>query len=532
MKKLSFLFFFIPIVFTSAQNLDSLYNTFLAVKGVTQFNAQQDVSIQSEQIKCSFGIINQIKLNYDKYSPLQKKNINSLLQRPASDTSFVTPKGWFRIHYKKTGYDAPLYDLNELARAADSSYNYEVNILGYKAPPDDGTEGGDKRYDIYIQNLGTGNYGYTEQEKNTGKNTYTCFTVIDNDFGQGVNTHGIDGARVTVAHEFHHAIQLGNYGFFDQDIFFHEITSTAMEEFVFPDIDDYIYYIGTYFRNPQKSFSSTSIDAGYSRAIWNLFLRERFGVNIIKRIWELMPSERALKAMAYAINEKNSSFKVEFNTFGVWTYFTGGRSIPNKYFQESSKYPLISPMIITGSMKVNSEPISNNFFQMNDNLSGARDSLVMLVSNCDVEGGITSPIPILPFTYSLSTQPISGGRAVNNKYYSKLEPVSSILIESNVFTGIFALAEIDYVYPQPFSYSKNSQIFIPVYPGIDGSARLNIYSVSMNLVYSAQVRIDGSGKLLWNGLDQNNKKLGTSVYLYVTESGGQIKKGKIVIYND
>lgn len=533
MKKLSLLYFFIPIVFTSAQNLDSLYNTFLAVKGVAQINAQQNVSIQSEPIKCSFGIINQVKQNYDKYSLQQKKVISSLLQRPTSDTSFVTPKRMFRIHFRKTGYDAPLYDLNELATAADSVYTYEINILGYPPPPKDDREGGDDLYDIYIQNLGTGNYGYTEQDRSIGNNTYTSFTVIDNDFGEGVNTHGIDGARVTIAHEFHHAIQLGNYGFFDRDIFFHEITSTAMEEFVFPNIDDYIYYIGTYFRNPQKSFNSTSIDDGYSRAIWNLFLRERFGVNIIKKIWELMPSERALLAMTNAINKENSSFKVEFNTFGVWTYFTGGRSIPNKYFGEAAKYPLISPMVLKNSVTVNSESVSNNFFQYNDFTSTKRDSVITLVSNCDVQGAIGSSNTILPFTYTLAALQINGGKNIADGFYSKLESANIFLLtESNVLTGYMSIEEIDYAYPQPFRYSVHNQLFIPV-AGIKGeTAELSIFSIDMKLVYSGQKPVLAERVISWDVFDQTGKKLGTGVYLYVTKSGNTIKKGKFVIYND
>ncbi len=530
MKKLSLLYFFIPIVFTSAQNLDSLYNTFLAVKGVAQINAQQNVSIQSEPIKCSFGIINQVKQNYDKYSLQQKKVISSLLQRPTSDTSFVTPKRMFRIHFRKTGYDAPLYDLNELATAADSVYTYEVDILGYLPPPKDDREGGDDLYDIYIQNLGTGNYGYTEQDRSIGNNTYTSFTVIDNDFGEGVNTHGIDGARVTVAHEFHHAIQMGNYGFFDRDIFYHEITSTAMEEFVYNSINDYYFYMNSYFRNPQRAFSSND---GYNLAIWNLFLRERFGVNIIKRIWELMPAERALQAMASAIQEKNSSFKVEFNTFGVWTYFTGGRSIPNKYFGEASKYPLISPMVLKNSVTVNSESVSNNFFQYNDFTSTKRDSVITLVSNCDVQGAIGSSNTILPFTYTLAALQINGGKKIADGFFSKLESANiSLLVESNVLTGYMSIEEIDYAYPQPFRYSVHNQLFIPV-AGIKGeTAELSIFSIDMKLVYSGQKHVLAERVISWDVFDQTGKKLGTGVYLYVTKSGNTIKKGKFVIYND
>ena len=55
--------------------------------------------------------------------------------------------------------------------------------------------------------------------------------MIDNDFTSYFSS-GINGARVTVAHEFHHSIQGGNYIFRPEDTFFYEITSTAMEEFV------------------------------------------------------------------------------------------------------------------------------------------------------------------------------------------------------------------------------------------------------------------------------------------------------------
>lgn len=532
MKKLSLLYFFIPIVFTSAQNLDSLYNEFLRIKGLPQLSGQQNVSIQSEPIKCGFGIVNQVKQNFDRFSIQQQKTVNSLFQRPQVDTSFVSPKGWFRIHFSTTGYNAPLYDLKELAMAADSAYDYEVNFLGYMPPPKDDGEGGDDLFDIYIQNLGNGNYGYTEPERSTGNNTYTSFTVIDNDFAEDFNTHGIDGARVTIAHEFHHAIQMGNYGFFDMDIFYHEITSTAMEEFVFPNIDDYIYYIATYFRNPQRAFNKND---GYNLAIWNLFLREQFGVDIIKRIWEFMLHQRALEAMSSAISQEGSSFKIEFNKFGIWTYFTGARSVPGKYFEDAAKFPLISPMVLTSSMTVNSEPVSNNFFQYNDFTSVRRDSVITLVTNCDVQGAIGSSNTILPFTYTLSSQPIEGGNNISEGFFSKLESSEAnkiLLTESNVLTGYVSVEEVDYAYPQPFRYSAHNQLFIPV-SGIKGEAvDLSIFSVDMNLVYSGQKSVLADQVILWDAFDQSGKKLSTGVYLYVTKSGDTIKKGKFVIYND
>ena len=304
-----------------------------------------------------------------------------------------------------------------------------------------------------------------------------------------------------------------------------------MEEFVYNSINDYYGYLDSYFRNPQRAFSSNK---GYNLAIWNIFLKDRFGFDIIKRSWELMPAERALHAIADAIQEKGSSFKVEFNTFGVWTYFTGGRSIPNKYFEEAANYPLINPTEITNSITVSSEAVSNNFFKMYYNPSGGKDSVITLITNSNITGGITSPISTLLFTYTLSTSPITGGKKIAENFYSKLEPQSFILSEANVLSGNVIFVETDYPFPQPFKYSVNNQIFIPAVKSDDGLVDLYIYSPDMNLVYSSQKHIVSNNQvfIIWDGRDNNNSKLGTGVYIYVTKSGDTVKKGKLVIQND
>ncbi len=540
MKKILLLLFSIPILISSAQNIDSLYNEFLLVRGINQNVKPQVAGETNQPIKCGFGIVNQVKMNYDKFSDLQKVFLKTILARPVTDTSIVTPSGKFRIHFMKSGVDAPVYNINQLAQAADSSYNYEVNILGYPPPPGDAGVGGDDRYDIYVQNLSGGLYGYTEFENQITSDTYTCYTVMDNDFGTNYYTHGIDAARVTIAHEFHHGIQIGNYIYRANDTFYFELTSTSMEEFVYDSVNDYYNYIDTYFRNPQKAFSSNN---GYNLAIWNIFLRDKFGANIIKRTWELMKQERAVESIADAILESGSTLKTEFNKFGLWTYYTNTRAVPNKYFEEAANYPLIHPLMTTPFTKpsttinITSEPISNNFIFFTD---GA-NNLISIVSNADLNGAVASPVGVLPFAYTLSSDQITGSRKILDGYYSKIESANSLLLgESNIFNDIpidngqLASVELDYVFPQPFRYSVNDQIYIPVAKSSNRLVDLYIYSADMNLVYSSQKPIVAADQIfiIWNGRDNNNNKLGTGVYIYVIKSGDTVKKGKLVIQND
>jgi len=57
----------------------------------------------------------------------------------------------------------------------------------------------------------------------------------------------------------------------------------------------------------------------------------------------------------------------------------------------------------------------------------------------------------------------------------------------------------------------------------------------MDLVFKATVNPTSFGQDLvikWNALDLSGKRLPNGVYIYVTNSDGKIKKGKLVIQNN
>ena len=524
-----------------AQNLDSLYSEFLRIKGVPDPANTRVLSDNPEPIKCGFGIVNNIKSNFSRFTPKQKSVLAALVQRPTTDTSFVSPSGKFRIHFNKTGSNAPAYDLKEFAKAADSSYNYEVNIMKFPAPPSDNGEGGDDRCDIYIQNLGYGNYGATTFDQFDVVKGPT-YIEVDNDFA-GCYTSGISAASVTIAHELHHAIQNGKYIFRGEDLYFYEISSTSMEEFVFDEVNDYYNYINNYFLNTGRALARNS---GYNLAIWNIFLRDRFGYDIIKDIWEEMPNMRAVEAFSKVLSNYDTSLKVEFNRFGLWCYFTNTRVVPGKYFEEAANYPLVTTTMAmdfsrpTTTIKISTEPVSNNFYEFID----GNNRLFSIISNVDVQSSINSPTTKISLDYSLSSQANSGFRKLNPNYnyYSKIVSQDlTLLAETNILNDIplnegeVSVETAGYAYPQPFKYSEHQYLFLPAsLNGGGGNVDLYIYSTDMNLVYSGQKRIVATEKIVvpWDARDSNQHKLATGVYFYVIKCGEDILKGKFVIYND
>ena len=113
-------------------------------------------------IKCGFGIANTLRLNMSMLSPDQQAKLQKVLQRPSTDTSIVSPKGYFRIHFYKPGNSqAPTYNVDSLAVAADSSWDFEINYMGFPPPPSDNGAGGDNLHDVYIVYL-SGEYGETD----------------------------------------------------------------------------------------------------------------------------------------------------------------------------------------------------------------------------------------------------------------------------------------------------------------------------------------------------------------------------------
>jgi len=558
MRKITIVVFILLISSTiipqelSRNELDSLYNLFTFVRGINPSDKMQQILDENPgEKKCGLGLVTAVKQNLNSFSLEQQSVLSKLLDRPILPNTAVSPNGFFRVHYTTTGPDAIGYDLNLLLSALDSAYNFEINFLGYPSPPTDGSAGGDEKYDIYVQDLAR-LYGYTQPENKVNPTNWTSYLVIDNDFPSGFYyTQGINAARVTVAHEFHHAIQMGNYApinpsepFRNSDRFFYEITSTAFEEFVFDDVNDYYAYMPSYFQNPETPMS---LNDGYNLAIWNIFLQNNFGFEIIKNQWEQIPTKSALEVIALSIFQEGSTLGNELNKFGIWTYFTNSRDIPGRYFEEAGSYPLINPTATVSfsppsdTYDMTIAPVANYFLKVN--LPSSDGVFFSIITNSDYQ---KTPNQTFPFSFSIFQDTVSGARIISENYSVTFSNDTmnfwnnaGILNDDVAYGGskhnVVGFNGDTRVFPNPYKSSFIDGVTFEIKTELFSGSEVDvsIFSTGLELYYSSKKKLAPyENQIKRIPINKSEIDFPSGVYIYIIKAGDDIYKGKLVIFND
>jgi len=485
--------------------------------------------------------------NRDRLSPEVRSALETILDRPATQKSILS--GRFRVHYDTTGTDAPamldsLYQkipgtadqyADSVAAIANYCETFETQTLGYLPSPADGDAGGGPEYDIYVASIGPPLYGFTTPDsalvsKPDGE-TYTSFVTVDNSF-QWVNppvNRGMPALRVTLAHELHHSIQIGAYGYWTSDIFFYELTSAWMEDVVFPAVKDYLQYTSSVegqFANPQVPFNSNDFIM-YSRAIWGHFIAKRFGLDAMLQTWRdisLVPPLQAID-MALSAPPYNSSFKSAFAEWTVWNYFTGARSDSLHYYPEGALYPEIVSIPIYFAPP--SQSLGGSLFALSSayyDVSDGTETLPFLISNINLDSGIVRYPLTFPYSYSLvenQNSPLSSNLTVSDpsNWYSMF------LVGGNTILDPF---------PDPFRPDGSRVVNLPVNGMSPVTGTLSIFSSDMKLVYSGTLSTRPStlfrGQVFqWNGIKSDNFIASSGIYIYFIQTQSQSIKGKFAL---
>ncbi|MFC1514139.1 MXAN_6640 family putative metalloprotease, partial [candidate division KSB1 bacterium] len=318
--------------------------------------------------KCGTELVNLLRTEMNNFSSQDQAFFRQFLSRPTLPNEYISPGGTFKIHYTtEQSHPYAVSDedndsngipdfVDEAAAAFDYVHDHYVNVLGYKSPPLDGVDGNE--YDIYIVELGDGNYGETlgeTEQAGTPWADYSTYIRIDDNFeGSIYYTTGLEALRVTAAHEYHHAVQFA-YMWRPADIFFYEMTSTWFEDVMYPEVNDYFQYLPELFGNsinPVKpdtnsfdlSFTNKFGQREYGMSIWNHFIAKRYDPDLIRLVWERMHLAQAIDNIEYVlINNYTTSFADALHEFYVWNYFTGSRANTIDYYSEGNMYPELIP---------------------------------------------------------------------------------------------------------------------------------------------------------------------------------------------
>jgi len=308
-----------------------------------------------DQGRCATPVLLEVRQQWNKLDGSTRDALSSMLTRPSQTYSIVSPEGHFRIHYDLSGSNAvPSTDVDPadgipdfvqwIADYADSSYRTEIIGLGQLTPPADGTLGGDSLYDIYTEEMPY--YGYTQPEgagPEPWNDAYSYISVHRNFIGFPPNTDP-DGnqkgaAKVTVAHEFYHAIQFA-YDVGEQ-VWFMETSSTWMEDYVYDVVNDNYNYLPTLFNDPDWSLHSITNGHMYSAFIWGKYLQENFGAQTFPDIWNQLITTSPYPAFSTVLAAKGATVPQEVAEFWAWNYVTASRNDGNHY-EEAENYPLIA----------------------------------------------------------------------------------------------------------------------------------------------------------------------------------------------
>lgn len=505
--------------------------------------------------KCGLPDLNILLNNEQKINRLIKENkIKKDKVRLKMQTSITSPGGFFRIHYDSIGSNAPKYfaDKNShqnaliAAEIFDLVYETEVNNFKFLPPPTQDAEFGDDRYDIYIHDLGNSYYGYTEPRRSIGNNKYTSYIVVDNDYPAGIFfSSGVQGLKVTAAHEFHHAIQMGSYIYpRSGDMYFYEITSTSMEEFVFPEVNDYINYMRSYFNVPDKSFYEYT---GYNLAAWNIFLEKKYNISIIREQWETLANfPSAIKSVDYSLFIRGSSFAKEYGYFSALLYFTGNKAAFQNYFNDAHLFPKLSISNFYPSLPreilINVKPYSSSKISYKTFFPAANDTLIVIISSgLDSLKSVSLKVynyeeigAVEIYKYNNNTISLDFSE-INNPRFN----VASIFNNSIIFAGDSVLTNEKgyFVFPNPVDYKMlhGSKIFIPCDEYENDKILLAIYDINANLTLKTFVPvriIRGKPYAEWNGYDADGNKLPSGIYFFYVKGQKKSRSGKFAVVNN
>ncbi|MDZ7289593.1 MAG: hypothetical protein ONB44_08935 [candidate division KSB1 bacterium] len=504
---------------------------------------------ESEQpLKCGFtahGIMHTMA----HLDPTMKNLFKISESRPRLPLSYVTPSSRFRFHYTLSGDSAvarastitpnvPDY-VYEAGLAAERAYHVLVDSLGFAPHADDDNVDGPE-YDFYIVNFRGSQYGYTDWNFLPPQERGPAFSVIDNDYAEFA-TRGLEGLRVTVAHEYFHGVQL-NIRIRSDDLFFFEMSSTWFEDVAYDHVNDYLNYLPRWFRDISLPLYTRDGWHEYGSCIWLHYLvkrlepeRFRYRDNIVYNLWQRIKQESALAAMTTVL--RSPSFTDALGEFYEWCFFTGTRADSVQYFDEGRSYPQINFRDRTFAIKHDTTidaalfATTAHYYQVTRTGQSARFFIQPSVAENEVALWRTTAIT-RENAKKYSLQRINGLTSMDVEAPAKEDTVAVVVVNASpTATGsqlpplyklqVLLLGQqrlvnaLEKPFPNPFRLKQGRMLVVPFRIRQRMRVEAAIFREDGNVVK----RFDQFGELpagphriIWDGVDESGKRVASGVY--------------------
>ncbi len=294
-----------------------------------------------------------MRIHWDELTEATKIYVSKALARDTMQFTFISPSGYFKLHYDVTDSNAvPTEDLNlnsipdfieNCAAYADTSLSKHLE-LGYMYPPNDGVFGGDSLYDLYFENISY--YGVTIPEGIASNpwNDYYSYIILNKDFlGFPANSDPegqvAGAAKVTIAHEFQHAVQFGyDVG---EGSWAMEAAATYIEEVIFDTVNDNYIYLDDYLTAPHTSLMDNSGNHKYGAFLWPLYLAQKFDTLLNVSAWQAARFDDLFTAYSDTLFE-NYGWVLDsaYIDFTYWIFNTASHDDGLHFSEGSGYYPL------------------------------------------------------------------------------------------------------------------------------------------------------------------------------------------------
>jgi hypothetical protein len=300
----------------------------------------------TEAEPCGTPAFDRVYLMLDSVSEEIRGQLMPFLARPVlsgPESIYDTPGGHFKIHWTTDGEDATDFAwVQLLGNGFDTSWETEVNTMGWDAPPSDLGLGGDTRYDIYIMSLDAGVMGYCSSSGEPPDPTTPEADCASHIAMSNMQSYGSENMVETTSHEFQHAIQDGYEA--AEPSWFKENCATWVQNEVWTTnhYADYLTSGENCLRRPWFDIRSGAM-YHYGASPWPMYMEVRCGgQQAVRTVWEKC-ADTVGANMLDAIGETAESYGMSFEQwlaeYTCWRWFTGTLADDEHYeYEESSMW--------------------------------------------------------------------------------------------------------------------------------------------------------------------------------------------------